>query len=427
MKTKIYFHVEERKKRADGQLPVYLLAKNSSGRFYIATDVTTTGKIVDGSLPPDCPGAKTKTALLRKYLAQAECVCALNNNNDMTNQELKQLIEVELFGEVNRKVQPKTMSYFIREYAATMKNQSTRKLYELTANRVEEYDDGIVPDKVSREWLEGFEDHLYHRGMSINGVAQKMRNIRTVMNWCIDESVTTNYPFRGRKGYKIKEEEVQVNNLTAQEFADLRDYPCEPWQQIYIDMFCLSTYLGGVNVGDLLQCRGLTKGRFVYVRRKTDKVNAQVKRTISIPVCDEAREIIQRYKGKNYLLNIMDTRKDYHTFTQHWNKALKKIGPSEIVPDKVGKKRKIKYKPIFPSITTYTARYTFASVAANDLDISEAKIARCLGHSWAAGKKQVTARYISNDQKKVDEVIYQVVEYLGKFKGRYIRTDSSLV
>ena len=149
-----------------------------------------------------------------------------------------------------------------------------------------------------------------------------MRCLRTVFNWCRDEGLTTNYPFKGRNGYKIREEETTPNNLTAQEFADLRDYPCEPWQQIYIDLFCLSVYLGGVNVGDLLLCKGLTNGKFVFVRRKTDKINSSIIR-------------------------------------------------KKIVPDKVGKMRKIERTPLFPKLTTYSARYTFASIAANDLDISE--------------------------------------------------------
>lgn len=94
---------------------------------------------------------------------------------------------------------------------------------------------------------------------------------------------------------------------------------------------------------------------------------------------------------------------------RRWNIALKKIGTQEVVPDKVGKKRKIIYHPLFPDITTYTARYTFASIAANDLDISEVQIGRCLGHSWS---KTVTARYIADDRSKVDMVVRRVAEYV---------------
>ena len=48
------------------------------------------------------------------------------------------------------------------------------------------------------------------------------------------------------------------------------------------------------------------------------------------------------------MLNVMDGRADYHSFMRRWNIALKKIGTQEVVPDKVGKKRKIIYRPLFP-------------------------------------------------------------------------------
>lgn len=412
MKTSIYTYVKTDRVGSNGEYDVYLLVKNGNGKFMVNTGLTSPGKLIGNEFPRGAKNGKVKTNALRRYMMMAEEILLRPSVSEMSNAELKALIQRDVFGIVSQN--DKTLAYYIEMYAQEMK-ASTKRLYTLTADRVREYGDD-TPDRISKTWLDGFEGYLRSRGLSVNGIGQKMRNIRAVMNWCIDEGVTQNYPFRGRRGYKIKEESKPVNNLSAQEFADLRDYPCEEWQRKYVDLFCLSTYLGGVNAGDLLLCKGLTKGRFVYVRRKTDKVNAQSIQSISIPVCKEAMAIINKYKGKDYLLDVMDGMTDYHTFVQHWNKALKKIGEVEVVPDKVGKLRKLAYKPLFPSLTTYSARYTFASVAANELDISEAVVAKCLGHSWS---KQVTARYISHDQKKIDDAVFKVVEHLNKFKGRY--------
>lgn len=416
MATKIYIYTDTSKTNSNGEYDVYFLAKNGNGKFMVSTGLSSPGKLVGMTFPAGTKNARVKTAALARMMANIEAILYRPGTGQMSNNELKQVIQEEVLGISVRK--EKTLADYIIMYARKQTKESTKRLYSLTADRVNEYGRASIGE-IDKEWLTGFEKYLYGRGLSTNGIAQKMRNIRTVINWCIDEGITQNYPFRGRNGYKIKEEEKEVNNLTAQEFADLRDYPCEEWQRKYIDIFCLSAYLGGVNIGDLLLCDGLTKGRFVYIRRKTDKVNAQSIRPISIPVCPEAKEIIERYKGKRYLLDIMDTMTDYHTFLQHMNKALKKVGPMEVVPDKVGRMRKIVYKPLFPAITTYSARYTFASVAANDLDISEATIAKCLGHAWSSGKKQVTSRYISHDQKKIDDCVKRVVDYLGTFKGRY--------
>ena len=413
----ISVYVDTRRKVQNVANPVKLYINHKGGKFLINTGLTTIKPFSGLEFPESEYEAREKSRKLNKIYWAVDEVCEAYKK--ATPKELRMIIMKEVFGKDFVTHTPTTFIEYIDMYARDMK-PSTRKLYSLTADRIREYDAGVTLLLIDKTWLEGFDRFLRsEKGLSTNGIAQKMRNIRAVMNWCRDEGIQMPYPFRGRNGYKIRQEESVPNNLTAQEFADLRDYPCEPWQKVYVDMFCLSTYLGGVNVGDMLLCEGLTNGRFVYVRRKTDKSNSNITRKISIPVSPQAMDIIERYKGNKYLLNIMDRIGDYHTFTQHWNKALKKIGPSRIVPDKVGKLRKIDYEPLFPNITSYSARYTFASIAANDLDISEATIGRCLGHSWAMNGKQVTARYISHDQRKVDNAILRVAEYLSTFKGRY--------
>ena len=284
---------------------------------------------------------------------------------------------------------------------------------------IDEFDRKARLTDIDVQWLTRFERFLRdEKGMSVNGIAQKMRNIRRVFNYCLEEGYQVHYPFKGHKGYKIKEVIPMPNDLTAQQIADIRDYPVEPWQEKYRDLFMLTFYLAGINAGDLLLCRGLHNGRLVFTRRKTDKVNATTVRPINLPVCTEAMDIINRYRGKDYLLDVMDSMASYKTFLQHWNKALKKIGPQRIVKDKLGKKRKIEYMPLFPRLSTYSARYSFASIAANDLDISERTIGKCFGHAWAEGDN-VTSRYISHSQRNIDNAMARMAEYIGTFKGRY--------
>ena len=90
--------------------------------------------------------------------------------------------------------------------------------------------------------------------MSVNGIAQQLRNIRAAFNYCRKRRYTQDYPFLT---YRIKEERVAPNALTVDQLRTLRDYPCEAWQKIYREMFMLSFYLGGVNAGDMLLCKEL--------------------------------------------------------------------------------------------------------------------------------------------------------------------------
>ena len=76
----------------------------------------------------------------------------------------------------------------------------------------------------------------------------------------------------------------------------------------------------------MLLCKKLTNGRFVGRRTKTGA-------PIDLPVEVEAMEIINKYKGKDWLLSPMDERADYRSFERIWNDNLKKIGRSEKVKD----------------------------------------------------------------------------------------------
>jgi hypothetical protein len=163
----------------------------------------------------------------------------------------------------------------------------------------------------------------------------------------------------------------------------------------------LDFYLCGINAIDLLLCKKLTNGRFVGRRAKTGA-------PIDLPVEVEAMEIINKYKGKDWLLSPMDGRADYRSFERIWNDNLKKIGRSEKVKDKVGKMRKVIFHPLFGNdfqMTTYVARYSFASIG-----IDRETIALCLSHSWA----DVTDHYINYDRKRVDEAVQKVIDYVNR-------------
>ena len=167
------------------------------------------------------------------------------------------------------------------------------------------------------------------------------------------------------------------------------------------DMFMLMFYLCGINSVDLFNARpdALSNGRLEYVRAKTHKA-------YSVKVEPEAMEIIDRYRGKDYLLNVMDSRTNYKDFLHRMDKALKQIGPVE----RHGLGGKKTRHPLFPDLSQYWCRHTWATIAA-ELDIPKETIAAGLGH----GGNTVTDIYIRFDLRKVDEANRSVIDYvLGK-------------
>ena len=106
--------------------------------------------------------------------------------------------------------------------------------------------------------------------------------------------------------------------------------------------------------------------------------------------------------GENYLLGIMDRYKSHEDYMRRINRALQTIGNNSI--SNRGKKI---YDPMFPHITTYWARHTWATIAAS-LDIPKETIAAGLGH----GGNTVTDIYIDFDRKKVDEANRRVIDWV---------------
>ena len=123
--------------------------------------------------------------------------------------------------------------------------------------------------------------------------------------------------------------------LPVKDLRIIRDFPAEEFCQRYLDVFMLSFYLIGINIGDLLLLRptDMVGGRIEFSRQKT-------KKRYSIKVEPEAQEIINRWRGKKYLLCFMDERADYRSFLKMMNKHLKEFGRVEVDKARWGKKRK---------------------------------------------------------------------------------------
>ena len=189
----------------------------------------------------------------------------------------------------------------------------------------------------------------------------------TFFNDAITDELTSNYPFRK---FHIKNEETPKRNISVEDMRLLLG-----WQELhgqqreYLDMFKLMLCLSGINVVDLLHLKksDYRNGRITYHRAKTN-------RFYDIKVEPEADRIIRRYAGDKYLVRIMDRRKDYKQYASQMNYALQHIGRWTKIDGRGGK---YQIEPLFPGITTYTARHSWATYASR-LDIPKETIAAAL-------------------------------------------------
>ena len=287
---------------------------------------------------------------------------------------------------------------YIDEFAKTKLNARTVDIYIQTKNKIQKFDSDCKFEDIDRAWLTKFERWMIGSGMKTNACAVHMRNIRAVFNYCIDEEYTTLYPFRK---FKIKKEETRKRSLTVEQLRTLRDYPCEEYQVRYRDIFMLMFYMIGINAIDLFHAKesDVVDGRLEYKRSKTGKL-------YSVLIQPEAQAIIDKYKGKNYLLNVLDEYKNYKDFLHRMGDALKDIGPME----RKGLGGKKIRQPLFPDISSYWARHTWATIAAS-LDIPKEVISAGLGHEIGSS---ITSIYIDFNMKKVDDANRAVIDYVNK-------------
>lgn len=306
---------------------------------------------------------------------------------------------------------------FLKRFCAYTESRvapSTKEKYNQTLKRILQFSDkarSLTFEDITREWLEDFDRFLSKYNTARNGRNIHFRNIRAVFNDAIDNEVTTAYPFRK---FKIRPEETEKRSLTVEQLRTLFNTKVETWQQRYLDMFKLSFYLIGINVSDLCNLQEVNAdGYIVYRRAKTHKL-------YRVKVEAEAKEIIDRYKGKTRLLNLLDGISSPKTFMMKMDRGLKTIGKCEIVKNEKWRKgtRKHKfvkrYEPLFPALTSYWARHTWATIA-SELDIPNETISAALGHSIT---NKTTAIYIDYNRSKVDAANRLVIDYvlgIGKF------------
>lgn len=289
---------------------------------------------------------------------------------------------------LNKTEEPK--NYFLAFYdvfAEKRESKRTKEIYRATAKKIRALiprADAIPIERIDLAWLEKYNDILVQKGNNGSTRSIDFRNIRAVLKYAQKRKLIHDNPF---DDFKIPAGESPNRALTIEQLKMLKAAKVQPWEQKYLDFFFLSFLLIGINTEDLLHIERIEDGRINYVRAKTGQ-------PMSIKVEPEALEIINRYRGKKYLLDMLDTYSTTHNWTSKVDNALKKISNNCGIPE----------------ISMYWARHTWATLANVDLGIELSTVSDALGHQ---PEKKVTLIYIKRkDYTRVDEANRKVIDYL---------------
>lgn len=404
----VNLYLDRRRAKSDGSHLLKLSVTHQRAVRYISLGIYLSQEQWDGSavISSHPLHRKLNLRISRSLLEAEEAVLDLEISKKTQRLQVKdyaQAIDAAING---KSPDVPTFADKIKAFAS-LKKESTKNLYLFTLKRITDYCPKINSmsfEDITRDWLVGFDNFLAKTAPSKNYRNIHLRNIRAVFNAAIDDGVTEWYPFRR---FKISPEKTRKRSLPVEDLRRLFDYPVEPYAELYRDMFTLIFMLIGINTVDLHGLKCVTEdNRIEYKRAKTGRL-------YSIKVEPEALEIIRKYNGENGLLSISDRWSDSRNFRHQCNKALQLIGAQKNKGGRIkgGTPKKTdtanKPKGIWPELTTYWARHSWATVAAS-LDIPKDTIAAALGH----GGNTVTDIYIDFDQSKVDEANRRVLDWV---------------
>lgn len=392
------YYLDTRSIGRDGRCPL---------RLVISKDGRTARQLTGIRITPDewngerCSDAR-KNVRMKDILDNAEdYVLRLKMEGrygEMTASEVAAELGKKVLAVETRTSKRETFAFHLEKYRDRQPKRGTWEVYDRTLKLLREFDkdfDVRTFKDINYAYLTRLESWYLGKGRKVNSLSVIMRNMRTVFNEARREEATTLYPFNK---YKIRQEETRKRSLNVEDLRRFIECPVLPDQQRYKDYFLLMVYLIGINTTDLFHARpeDLKDGRLFYQRDKTGKF-------YSIKVEPEAMEIIDRYRGKSWLLEPLDEHGDFLSWRSQLNKRLKAIG------HKTGKRGKVLDKGPFPEISTYWARHTWATLA-YQIGIPIDIIGQALGHSDRS--HAVTFTYIRPDASKVDEANRRVIDYI---------------
>lgn len=368
--AKISITIDRRRPKKDGSFPVCLKFSNvNTAALYVTPYCVQPSQWRSGRVV-NHERAAVMNQRLHQLLMQAtdamERTCGFVNRLPATTIRDRTMTAVEggdrarLVPTFERFINMKGRKSTIESFAYTL---ATIRKFTAAA-------DCLTFDALSVEWLASFEKWLLKR-VKRNTCAIHLENLRAVVNFAVAEDLTTNYPFAR---FKIKREASQPRALTIEQLRELWKYEApNPYLRWYLDTFLLSFCLCGMNIADIYRLRrtNVVNGRIEINRQKTSV-------HLSIAITPQAQELIDRNKGRDYLVNIAERYKDKRQFIARCNRGLRRI---------------------IPNLTTYYARHSWATIAAS-LGVPLEVIGLGLGHRYGSA---VTNIYVQHDLQRLDK------------------------
>lgn len=250
----------------------------------------------------------------------------------------------------------------------------------------------ITPLMVNRLVKEG------SRKVSPASLQCRVAFLSQIINYC-QRNGYTEFITNPTEGLNKNVIAIRQNWLSPDEIRNIRD--CEIQKKDFVkfrDIFMLSYYLGGINIIDIAKINfNECSDTLHYIRTKTER-KAKANPFVEFSIPNEAKQIIDKYKGRNGHLGISISPEI---------RICKIFG--EIV-------RRYRDTLNLPSLTFYSARKSFAQHAFM-LGESESVIDYVLGHSLGGGKNKMLYSYVKVTPEMATACVRKVCDFIASSRN----------
>lgn len=289
----------------------------------------------------------------------------------------KEFTVVTLVDKVNNSVKNKTVEDVFRMYIEMLRNSNRLRyahMYKTTLNSLLLYNThlDIYFPEIDTAWLKKHEGWLFNNNLASNTVGTRLRHIRTIFNYAIEQKIVRAdyYPFKTYKVSKLHKETVK-RAISKEDIQRIIEYKStNRYIRFPIDLFAFTYYMGGINFTDIARLTkdNIVDDRLIYTRKKTKKL-------IKLPLHPVAKQLIDKYsqEGNLYLFPILSSfhktelqkENRIHKIIAKVNKRLKEVGVALNIPIK---------------LTLYVGRHSHATIL-KKAGVSTAIISESLGHT----------------------------------------------
>ena len=267
------------------------------------------------------------------------------------------------------------------------------QLYQQTLILIESFaDNNIAFNSITVPWLKKCEQ-FWLKTKNQTTVGMHFRNIRVIMNEARKAGIIkeTQYPF-GKDRFEIKTGEAHKKALSAIQISEIFNYSDgTETTDMYRDYWIFIYLCNGINVADMIKLKysNINDGEICFVRQKTERTSRS-RKEIRVVIVPEIQNIINRWGNTvnpdNFIfpyINGKETPLQRKTITKD---LIKRINKRMTI---IGNRLQI------GSITTYTARHSFATVLKRS-GANIAYISESLGHT----DLKTTEAYLSSFEKE---------------------------